>query len=62
MKAKRKELAKHDLDRYGSPAPMLVTVRQEIQTRERRGTIVEGEPAEAAEVLPAGMQLVSQQL
>jgi len=51
MKAKRKELAKHDLDRYGSPAPMLVTVRQEIQTRERRGTIVEGEPAEAAREL-----------
>ncbi|HKI58315.1 MAG TPA: electron transfer flavoprotein subunit beta/FixA family protein [Trueperaceae bacterium] len=51
MKAKRKELAKRTLEEFGAPAAKTVTVRQEIQTRERLGKLVDGEPEEAAREL-----------
>lgn len=51
MKAKRKELAKRGLEEFGAPAGKTVTVKQEIQNRERLGKLVDGEPAEAAREL-----------
>ncbi|MEJ2667423.1 MAG: electron transfer flavoprotein subunit beta/FixA family protein [Deinococcales bacterium] len=51
MKAKRKELAKRSLDELGAPQPKSVTLRQEIQTRERLGNIVEGDGGDAAREL-----------
>jgi len=48
MKAKRKELAKRSLDELGGAQPLTRVVAQEIQTRERRGRIIEGDAASAA--------------
>jgi len=51
MKAKRKELTKRSLEEFGSPVARTVSLRQEIQTRERLGRIVEGEAGDAAREL-----------
>ncbi|MFO7544254.1 MAG: electron transfer flavoprotein subunit beta/FixA family protein [Trueperaceae bacterium] len=48
MKAKRKELAKRDLSEFGDPAARTAIAAQEIQTRERRGQVLDGDPADAA--------------
>jgi len=51
MKAKRKELAKRALGEFDGIAPTTESVTQTIQTRPRAGTMVSGEPAEAAREL-----------
>lgn len=51
MKAKRKELAKRQLSEFESATPRTESVTQTIQTRPRAGTMVSGEPAEAAREL-----------
>ena len=51
MKAKRKELAKRTLDEVGGAAALTVTTEQSIQTRERLGKVLEGDPSEAAREL-----------
>jgi len=48
MKAKRKELAKRNLDEFGSVTGLTEIVDQKIQTRERLGKMVEGDAATAA--------------
>jgi len=48
MKAKRKELAKRNLDEFGSVTGLTQIVDQKIQTRERLGKMVEGDAATAA--------------
>lgn len=51
MKAKRKELAKRTLDEVGGATAKTAVVKREIQTRERRNKVLEGDPAEAAREL-----------
>jgi len=51
MKAKRKELAKRGLSEFGSPSARTAIAAQEIQTRERRGHLLDGDPVEAARQL-----------
>ncbi len=48
MKAKRKELAKRALSEFGDPAARTAITAQEIQTRDRVGRVLDGDPAEAA--------------
>ena len=48
MKAKRKELAKRGLSEFGDPAARTAITAQEIQTRERRGRVLDGDAADAA--------------
>ncbi len=50
MKAKRKELSKRPVE-DATVSPKTVITRQEIQTRERTGRLIEGDPAEAASTL-----------
>jgi electron transfer flavoprotein beta subunit len=51
MKAKRKELTKLSLSDFGDVTAKTVTVKQEIQTRERLNKVLEGDPVEAAREL-----------
>lgn len=51
MKAKRKELAKKSLEDFGGASPLTVTLEQTIQSRERLGKVLEGDPTEAAREL-----------
>lgn len=51
MKAKRKELAKKDLSEYGGGGALTEVVAQEIQTRDRLGKVVAGDPVTAAKEL-----------
>jgi electron transfer flavoprotein beta subunit len=51
MKAKRKELAKKTLEDVGGATPLATTLEQDIQTRERLGKVLEGDPSEAAREL-----------
>lgn len=48
MKAKRKELAKRALSEFGDPAARTAITAQEIQTHDRVGRVLDGDPAEAA--------------
>lgn len=50
MKAKRKELSKRPVE-DATVTPKTAITRQEIQTRERTGRLIEGDPAEAASTL-----------
>lgn len=51
MKAKRKELKKLTLDDAGGARAKTQIIAQEIQTRERRNKVLEGDPEEAAREL-----------
>ena len=51
MKAKRKELAKTTLQDYGGAEALTTTLEQTIQTRERIGKVLQGDPGEAAREL-----------
>ncbi len=51
MKAKRKELAKRTPDDFGGATPRTATLEQTIQSRERLGKVLEGDPTEAAREL-----------
>ena len=51
MKAKRKELKKLSLDEVGGAEAKTTVVKQEIQVRERRQHMIEGDAAEAAREL-----------
>ena len=51
MKAKRKELAKRSLEDVGGASALATTLEQTIQTRERLGKVLEGDPNEAAREL-----------
>ncbi len=51
MKAKRKELAKRTLQDYGGAEALTTTLEQTIQTRERIGKVLQGDPGEAAREL-----------
>ncbi len=51
MKAKRKELKKLSLEEVGGAEPKTLTLKEEIQVRERRQHIIEGNAAEAAREL-----------
>lgn len=51
MKAKRKELKKLTLDDAGGGTPKTQIIAQDIQTRERRNKVLEGDPEDAAREL-----------
>jgi len=51
MKAKRKELAKRTLQDYGGAEALTTTLEQTIQTRDRIGKVLQGDPGEAAREL-----------
>jgi electron transfer flavoprotein beta subunit len=51
MKSKRKEVGRLGVGEFAAPVSKTITVRQEIQARERLGQIVEGAPEEAAREL-----------
>lgn len=51
MKAKRKELRTVEITEIGSFTSLTTTENEEIQTRARRLTMLEGDPAEAAQAL-----------